>query len=68
MLAWIAFTQGARDALTDLLDDEVGGTPEEVIQAHMDNVPLADDRQWMIGYRAALAMMLLYVRGELPEV
>jgi hypothetical protein len=68
MLDWIAFTNGARDALTDVLDEEIGGTPEEVIQAHMNNPPLSGRPFYAQGYRAVLAMLLLHVRGELPEV
>ena len=68
MLDWIAFAQGARDALTDILDEEIGGTPEEVIQAHFDNAPFYGSSLHAQGYRSALGMMLLHVRGELPEV
>jgi len=67
MLPWIEFAHGMRDALTDVLDDEIGGTPEKVLQGALDNLPFPAGNQ-ADGYRYALAVLRLFIEGELPSV
>jgi hypothetical protein len=63
VLAWLQFVEGVRDAMTDLLDDEVGGTPEEVVAANIANASGYEDAPRGEGYRLGCALVVAYL-GE----
>ena len=56
-LPWIQFALGVRDAITDVLDDEVGGTPEEVLAANEPNASGYEDAPMSQGYLAGIAIL-----------
>jgi hypothetical protein len=64
MLGWSFFIEGMRDACTDLLDNELGGTQRERIEGAIREAVLSEwprDEPHTKGYLFLLAALDLYV-------